>query len=97
MNDLPPIGTSVRYTGRDARALGATGIVRRHIPHYPDPDRPFLRGPIEKWDIVVEFDRLPPNWPSLRREFIAHIADLEPAPSIRTRYRKQRRVSAARS
>lgn len=97
MNELPPLGTTVRYSGPDPRGQGATGVVRRHIPTYPDPDRPHDIGPVEQWEVLVELNPLPRNWPSLSREFIARVCELEPAPARRDRYMPKRRFSAGRS
>jgi len=84
MQDLPEIGSRVRYVGPTRGAYHATGegVIGTVVDHVPlfrgDASRMDVPRPANQWHVRVAVDELPGEWTYMSRVFSPSVADIEP-------------------
>jgi len=83
MQELPEIGTRVRYIGPTAAAYhetgeGVTGTVVDHVPLFQsDVNRVDIPRPANQWHVRVAVDETPTEWTYMGRVFSPKVTDVE--------------------
>ncbi len=84
MQELPEIGSRVRYVGPTRAAYhspgqGVVGTVVDHVPlHRGDVSREDIARPPNQWHVRVAVDELPGEWTYMGRVFSPSVAHVEP-------------------
>lgn len=83
MQELPEIGSRVRYVGPTAAAYhdtgeGVVGIVVDHVPLYRgEANEADIPRPKNQWHVRVAVDEVPSEWTYMGRVFSPSVAHVE--------------------